>query len=95
MASVMRALPPSATGQPTPCASAISIIPTAPVGGAVNGIIPCAATPANSARASGVQNRRATPAADLSPLSPNTAIPADRRDGGRRIGDKSRSLNPA
>ena len=95
MAPVIRALPPSATGQPVVWARAVSISPTAPVGTARSGIMACAAAPANRARASGVANRRATPAADRSPLIPNTASPADRRAGGRRIGDSSSSARSA
>ncbi len=92
IAPVIRALPPSATGQPTPWASAISIRPTAPVGGGASGIMPCAATPASSARPSSVRNRRATPAADRSAVQrrtrPARGTPAR---GGRRIGDSTRS----
>ena len=54
MAPVIRALPPSATGQPAAWARAVSISPTAPVGTARSGIMACAAAPANRARASGV-----------------------------------------
>ena len=95
MASVIRALPPTATGQPTAWARPVSMRPTAPVGGAVSGIMPCAAAPANRARASGVRKRRATPAAERNPFIPNTASPAFRCAGGRRIGDSSRSVRAA
>ena len=39
MTAVILALPPSATGQPTPCASAPSISAVAPVGSRVSGIM--------------------------------------------------------
>ncbi len=80
MAPVIRALPPSATGQPTAWASAVSIRPTAPVGTARSGIMACAAAPANRARASGVRNRRATACRGPQAVDqPNTASPADSR----------------
>ena len=59
MASVIRALPPAITGQPTPCASTISMRPMPPVGTAVSGSMEWAAAPAMIARASG-----GAPAAD-------------------------------
>ena len=60
IASVIRALPPATTGQPTPCASATSISPTPAVGAAVSGIIAWAAAPAMIARASWPRQRLAT-----------------------------------
>ena len=60
IASVIRALPPATTGQPTACASPISISPTPAVGTAVSGIMACAAAPAMIARASSVCQRLAT-----------------------------------
>jgi hypothetical protein len=60
IASVMRALPPVTTGQPTPCASTTSMSPMPAVGMAVSGIIACAAAPARIARASSVCQRLAT-----------------------------------
>jgi len=60
IASVIRALPPATTGQPTACASAVSISPMPAVGTAVSGIMPCAAAPAMMARASAVCQRLAT-----------------------------------
>ena len=59
IASVIRALPPATTGQPTACASPISISPMPAVGTAVSGIMACAAVPARIARASSVSHRLA------------------------------------
>ncbi|HEX5296981.1 MAG TPA: hypothetical protein VFW50_08340 [Streptosporangiaceae bacterium] len=59
MASVIRALPPATTGQPTAWASPASISPTPAVGGAVSGIMAWAEAPARIARASSVSHRRA------------------------------------
>ena len=59
-ASVIRALPPATTGQPTACASPVSISPTPAVGTAVSGIMAWAAAPAMIARASSVCQRLAT-----------------------------------
>ena len=58
--SVIRALPPATTGQPTACASPISISPMPAVGIAVSGIMACAAAPAMIPRASSVCQRLAT-----------------------------------
>ena len=63
IASVIRALPPATTGQPTACASPVSSSPTPAVGAAVSGIMACAAVPARIARASWVCQRLATAAA--------------------------------
>ena len=52
MASVIRALPPATTGQPTPCASSDQHQSDARGGRLVSGIIACAAAPARMARAS-------------------------------------------
>ena len=60
IASVIRALPPATTGQPTACASPVSISPTPAVGTAVSGIMAWAAAPAMIARASSVCHRLAT-----------------------------------
>ena len=60
IASVILALPPATTGQPTACASPISISPTPAVGTAVSGIMACAAAPAMIARASWACQRLAT-----------------------------------
>ena len=60
IASVIRALPPATTGQPTACASPASISPTPAVGTAVSGIMAWAEAPARIARASSVCQRRAT-----------------------------------
>ncbi len=60
IASVIRALPPVTTGQPTAWASPVSISPIPAVGTAVSGIIACAAAPAMMARASSVCQRLAT-----------------------------------
>ena len=59
-ASVIRALPPATSGQPTACASPISISPMPAVGTAVSGIMAWAAAPAMIARASWVCQRLAT-----------------------------------
>ena len=60
IASVIRALPPATSGQPTACASPISISPMPAVGTAVSGIMACAAAPAMIARASSACQRLAT-----------------------------------
>ena len=49
---MIRALPPSTTGQPTACAVIRNSRPKALVSGAVSGSMACAAAPASSARAS-------------------------------------------
>ena len=91
IASAIRALPPSTTGQPNACASVPNISPTAAVGGTVSGIIACAEIPAMSARASGVWNRRATADAPRSPWRAKAATVTGWR-GGVRIDDSSPSL---
>jgi hypothetical protein len=55
----MDADPPSATGQPYRCAAVPSATPIAEDAGEPNGRNAWAATPAKSARASGVDHRRA------------------------------------
>ena len=69
-----RALPPSTSGQPTACAIIMSVSPKPPVPGAVSGSMVCAATPANSPRASSVRNRRASRLAGSTPSRPNRAM---------------------
>ena len=70
IASVIRALPPATTGQPTPCASTISMRPMPPVGTAVSGIMEWAAAPPMIARASGVCQRRTRTEAGSTPRLP-------------------------
>ena len=74
IASVIRALPPSITGQPTPCASTISMRPMPPVGTAVSGSMEWAAAPAMIARASGVRQRRTSAEAGRMPRLPYPAM---------------------
>jgi hypothetical protein len=85
IASVIRALPPWISGQPTPCASAISIRPMPPVGTAVSGSIEWAAAPPMIARASGWCQRRASTAAGSTPRLPYPAMTSGWA-GGRRSG---------
>jgi hypothetical protein len=63
IASVILALPPATTGQPTAWASETSMIPMPAVGTASRGIIACAAAPAMTARASWVRQPLTTVAA--------------------------------
>ena len=65
MAAMIAADPPSATGQPYLCAAVPRVTPMAADIGEPNGRNACAATPAKSARASGVVNRRATSATGI------------------------------
>ena len=88
MASVIRALPPAISGQPTPCASTISIRPMPPVGTAVSGSMEWAAAPPMIARASGVRQRRTSTEAGRMPRLPYPAITSGCA-GGRRSGRSS------
>ena len=85
LASVIRALPPSITGQPTPCASIISMRPMPPVGIAVSGIMEWAAAPPMIARASGPRQRRTSAAAGRIARLPYRAMTSGCA-GGRRSG---------
>ena len=88
IASVIRALPPVTTGQPTACASPVSIIPMPAVGTAVSGIIAWTAVPAMMARASSVCQRLTTVAAGSTarrPYSASTSGCEGTRRSGARI----------
>ena len=65
MARVIAAEPPAATGQPYRCAAVPRARPIAEDIGERNGRKPWAATPANSARPSTVDHRRASAAAGI------------------------------
>ena len=67
---MIRALPPSTTGQPTACAVIRNSRPKALVSGAVSGSMACAPAPASSARASGPRNRRDSTLAGGRPSRP-------------------------
>ena len=73
IAPLIAAEPPSATGQPKRCAAVPRVTPIADDIGERNGRKACAATPANSARASGVENRRASTAAGSPETAPKRA----------------------
>ncbi len=67
---MIRALPPSTTGQPTVCAVIRNSVPKALVSGAVSGSMACAAVPATSTLASSPWNRRASTLAGSRPGMP-------------------------
>lgn len=70
-ASTMRCVPPSATTQPWACAAAVSVMPTALVSGRSKRQKAWAATPAQSARAWGVDHSRPSVVAGGSTRIPN------------------------
>ena len=88
-AALIACEPPSATGHPCAWPAAVSARPTDADSGLFNGCTRCAATPANSARASSVRQRRATAVAGSSARSPN---PASRNGCRGRCGDRPQDL---
>ena len=72
-ASAMRPLPPSTTGQPTPCPSAANNNANELVSGAVKGSMEWAAVPANSALAASVLKRDAIRRTDGVPTTAKRA----------------------
>ncbi len=96
MAAISRSLPPSISGQPVVCASIISVRPKALVSGLDSGRSECPATPASSARASGVCRRRASTLAGSSPSAPKRAAGislSGRERSGASASDKTVSLS--